>query len=122
MGADFIWALCPKCDLTISGRKKVLNEVVDKLTNNDVDLDEYGYLNINEYKNSLRSCLISYMNFQDSREVGIYDDFKSPIWLTGGISWGDSPTDAFDIMETICTSEKMFQLLKKWAKEDSKND
>ena len=38
--------------------------------------------------------------------------------ITGGMSWGDSPTDAFDSMSAISDFDPVYELMKEFSRED----
>lgn len=51
------------------------------------------------------------------RDVAAVTLGRSPLtyWMSGGMSWGDSPTESFDTLQTIGRSPLIRDLLQAWA-------
>jgi hypothetical protein len=47
-----------------------------------------------------------------------YNPLTFPIGVTGGMSWGDPPTDAYEHFNNLGQCAPIMDLLLKWARED----
>lgn len=113
MGADFLYNYIPICKLTPKRLAALAAEVSDvdyldpDLLNKGIPLTEEVLKNaINDYTSG-RWAL--------SREVSVMSMPHADFYITGGMSWGDPPTDAYDDFKLLSDVE---DLLLKWAIED----
>jgi hypothetical protein len=113
MGADLIVAIC---EMTVSQDEAI--ERASKLVNDDLvglikTLDEWGvgpWAGIEselptkdealEYLRDQIEVVYSYMDRRDCVPLNIDGKVYA---LTGGMSWGDTPTDAYDAF-SVCSS------------------
>ena len=112
MGADFLLTVVPVCELTperIAALKAKLDEAFK-----DEEEDDYG-----NTKESIADSLDEYINcdFGSSREVGTLGIRGVTYLVTGGMSWGDEPTEAYG---HLCRLDMFYDQLEAWALEDNK--
>ena len=122
MGADFIFHTLPACHLT-EGRLAALRLLANTATleNDDPSGD---YEEDEDWRRALLAAIDCLAKEYD-REVGrwnVTDDPQNPllfpVWITGGMSWGDPPTDAYEHFDNLGQCPAIMELLLKWAKED----
>jgi len=117
MGADFMYITIPKFKVTDEIVKE-FNSIVDKLD----DFDD-PYLGIGYTKVDIKRAFEELKEFELRRDVAeIYlcenNDLKH--YITGGLSWGDAPTDAFDILcilqDAMSISPELEAKVEEWHK------
>jgi len=112
MGADFIYAWIPNCDIT-EERRKELDAIVEAVTEFP-DFED----SLEAWKGRLNDALDSLDG--GSREVSVLElpgaDYS--VLLTGGMSWGDEPTDAMRCFSAIGDCNELFEKLAEWARAD----
>jgi hypothetical protein len=95
-----------------------------KLKNRDLDecCDLYDEVPIEIVREDLTGIADEYWNLTKYRDVVVLQPTgcRVPYICSGGMSWGDSPTDSFDVIEKMLVVAKIFRLLYKWAKQDQK--
>lgn len=122
MGADFVYSILPLCEKT-DGRVAELKKLIE-----DATLDDYGKImppwqgfcdegDFNDCKDDILAALDEYWDLQYRRDVGLLclDPRGITCILTGGMSYGDSPTDAYLVFEKL---EGLWDYFEKYAKED----
>ena len=120
MGADFIYHILPRCELTPQRRIELIWKIEQIETKDElVNLIENPFWIDDDETDGLKQFLIdkieSYENLNYRRDVGwLYLNDRFYL-LTGGMSWGDEPTDAFTEFEYL---QWAWPELEKWAKED----
>lgn len=104
MGADLCITLIPCCKLSKTRLAK-LHEMAE---------DDEGY-----DKEFVLQSLSDYASgeFNGRRDVGEISVRGVSYYVTGGMTWGDSPTDAFD---SVAALSQFFPYLEEWALEDNK--
>lgn len=111
MGADFCFAIIPVCKVTPE-REAKLKLLVEDLFK-DHDEDEFGHT-----KEDVLSAVDSYADsFDCHREVGTMTIRGAAYYITGGMTWGDSPTEAYDELSVL---DELFEQLEEWSLEDNK--
>lgn len=123
MGADFLLAYMPAFKPT-KKRIKELHKIVDSIPfDDDSDYNEIHGIELNYDKESYHNKIDEILDLQNRRDTGtIYIDNK-PYIFTGGMSWGDEPTESFDVIESvyrILEATGNDNLFEKWLKEDWK--
>lgn len=133
MGADFLGAMCP---MEISR-----DEAKERLRKYDKEfllshLDDYFCQQFDEddttaYEQAIQwvdDCInITYDYYErGSRDTTVFNFRGVPILITGGLSWGDDPTDAFQPMGVVQSLELtvsatfLAEHMKEWRKEQEK--
>jgi hypothetical protein len=125
MGADFVFQTLPKFDI-IPARIQLLNDTIDAW--DDKDLPDMSDIleqvlsyesTIEDIKSLARENLKELETIPNSREVGIYHrPGEYDEWITGGCTWGDSPTDAFDIFAFFGMIDSLYDDIMLFARED----
>lgn len=133
MGADMILYVLPLCKYTKD------REIEAKWFAENLDLDEnesfkdlvrafqeYNFESFSEDKQAemrretikqIIDELEEYWDLQFRRDVGVIQEGRIPFIVTGGLSWGDDPTEASNSFFVL----KVFHdLFKEWAFEDAK--
>lgn len=120
MGADFIWAYVPAARIT-SERGELLKGLLGSLSTEDLHENSYPEGDPNPVK-SLGESMKWYEDAARCRETSCiqFPGMKFAIYLSGGMSYGDTPTSALDHMIRIGGCQDLWQILEKWAKEDVK--
>lgn len=107
MGADFCLAIIPRCALTpkrLAQLKKAIKSDDDYIRNDKeiaIVLDKYAS---GELFNSREVTWISFKT-------------GASYWVTGGMSWGDAPTDVYD---SISMLDQFFDTMERWSIADHK--
>lgn len=129
MGADMVIYMLPACDLT-DDRMEVLGNIVENLDNSELDgiLEDVGLVGVmegsrNEAKEAFRDLLTAMQDLYDSRQVQLWGTasngpLKYPVLITGGLSFGDDPTEACSTMQQVGASVEIWDKLAEWARED----
>lgn len=119
MGADFIFAVLPHCNLTPGREAKALNHI-----STCENWDDSGYLEVEEMRKLAAEAIKEYPSFAGRRDTGLFSAGYLPNSLryisyiiTGGMSWGDSPTESYDQFNHIEACDGLWAMLLKWAKE-----
>ena len=110
MGADFMYVVIPGAIKT-DGREKELRKAIM----------EYILGLGNEYEDGQTLFLYSeeYWQLLNRRDTDIIHLVGSLTYiLTGGLSWGCSPTASFDIISALASIQVVWDLLMKWSTED----
>ncbi len=126
MGADFMFAASPRCELTRE-RKRRVKETIRAISDEKLleVVDDYWPLGLDDestpakirvelYKAVLENAEI------ENRETG-WVQLDGMDWIaniTGGMSWGDSPTESFDSMSAIACFDPVYELMKEFSRED----
>jgi hypothetical protein len=100
MGADLCWVSLPIGEDTLIIKEKIRAAELSLLL--DI-IDNYG---LEPEENNEKDFAIKYFdnlidivfnpNFMNRRDVG-YDHYRKEL-VTGGMSWGDSPTESYDLL------------------------
>jgi len=121
MGASFLFAVLPACVLTKERRQQLL-AIIDKMD----DSTEFSSCvfpdeeDLDAIKEALKTDVGIYEKLDTFRDTGGYTpDGSFPLLLTGGMSWGDPPTDSYDILNELAAVPDIWNALAKWAREDA---
>ncbi len=126
MGADFMFTVCPRCELT-QERKKRIKETIRAISDEDLlevvndywqpclaDESTPAEIRVELYRVVLENAEI------ENRETS-WIQLEGMDWvanITGGMSWGDSPTESFDSMHSIAYFDPVYDLMKEFSRED----
>ncbi len=123
MGADFLLTAIPKFKRT-KERQKQLLKILDTINFGDDDEDSMGHSK-QSYIDSINDFFSN--DFTDYRDCTTMEFNDIPYIFTGGMSWGDEPTDSFFIINILydlfCSFEDDAggsELYEEWVKEDLK--
>jgi hypothetical protein len=116
MGADFVFAVAPACTLT-KERSEELEQIIDTLEYSDCPEWDEEEAELEDVQEGLRAAVSEYAI--ESREIGVFcPDETFPYKVTGGMSWGDAPTEAYQHFLHLEQCPKIWHKLVEWAKED----
>ena len=122
MGADFIFETLPACHLTES-RLAALRLLANTATLENDD-PSGAYEEDEDWRQALLAAIDCLAKDYD-REVCLWDvtddphsPLRFPVWITGGMSSGDPPTDAYEHFDNLGQCPPILDLLLTWAKED----
>ena len=120
MGADFNYQIVPLFKMT-DKRKAILNQRIETIDNDNHELITSGYLEdaLEAKKESLR-VINNYPNMEYYRDIGTLHLHDCLYILSGGMSWGDDPTDSFRDLCILAEIPDFWILGEKWSKEDWK--
>jgi hypothetical protein len=121
MGADMILYCAPACDLTPEPIQR-LEQVIWAIPYDDPDLRELmqalGYNDAECAKECIiERCQEGQYESRDTTNVRI-PGCPYQIRVTGGLSWGEPPTEACGILEHVERCPPAWQILEEFAKED----
>ena len=117
MGADFIGCWAPACELTPK-RRKILEELVENMTDEEAEnINDLGYVNSQD---DVLSAIDDFANTDSSREADFFmlPEMSFGIYVTGGMSYGDPPTDKTTTFWLLSEMSLIWARLTEWAKED----
>ena len=91
--------------------RKMIEEVNNNLTNEDIteykqNLIEYANYEEDkkrdlDVKETIKNAIMKFFECLNGNEVDYIIRNNETIWLTGGMSWGDNPTEAFTQFENF---------------------
>jgi hypothetical protein len=128
MGADFIHAAIPCCEFT-DERKAEIDRLVRSLPNEEFhewrnfprhegdDIDQLGYFG----RWFAEEVLPSLWDIPEMSDVGVWNDSSAEVksyWLTGGLSYGDAPTESYRVIQAVIYVNELNNLLHRYAKDD----
>lgn len=124
MGADFLFAAAPQPTLN-EERKQAIKDLLEQIPYQDMlDVDnDFGGFDDTSSAEAMRKELfdtIVEVCEMDNRETSNIQ-LDGMDWMgviTGGMSWGDTPTDSFETIATINRFPPVWDLLKHFAQED----
>ena len=117
MGADFICCYIPAAKID-EDRKRRLLEIA--AAEEPRDWEDSHYESAEDYGKAIAAA-VEYLAGLPNRETVVIDfpGAEYPALLTGGMSWGDTPTDAFDHFDVILVhAPAVVELLERWARQD----
>ena len=125
MGADFCMAKFPRFTFN-DNRKEQFLQALQSMTEDDREHlydcyyfdDESDSLVIEDMLEVIEEA--SDLVPRETGEWSEYDENGNTIWLTysGGMSWGDSPTDAYSVLDKAGHLESVYNLAMKFSAED----
>tara|TARA_R110002096_G_scaffold274047_2_gene467852 strand:+ start:119 stop:532 length:414 start_codon:yes stop_codon:yes gene_type:complete len=127
MSADFLFVKTPKFTMT-EDRKNILTEELSNMTpQNYDDLRDELFWNDESVKAIQEGCLEI---IEEAMDLGWPSDAtydheynkngeRMEILYTGGMSWGDSPTDSYDLVSSI-GHIPLWDTIERFAVEDCK--
>src|SRR6266478_8073747 len=131
MGADFLMYSAPKCQLTPE-RLSLAQGAIQGMTDRQIlsSLEAFEGLTYAEEDQAegcaeYRQQLLKDLEFYSDPCGPEVIDWTPPgcdrgFYFTGGMSWGDSPTEAADIFRRLSSCPKLWRLLDRWAVADER--
>jgi len=123
MGSDFIYSYVPKCEITPERKARLLT-LADNLTEDSPEIDSLRNEcdpagSLEELREEVRGAI----GLLADEPLGLRSvvDLDLPgadyaILFTGGLSWGDDPTDSYRPLSTIAATVAIWAQLEEWAK------
>lgn len=124
MGADLVLASLPAVELS-KGRSRKLHRLADRWSEDKLRewaeslcLDAEA---IAEARESLHGHIDALVHFASRRDVVTLRlaDCAFPLWFSGGMTWGDSPTEAYDTFVALDAAGPIHDQLRAWALRDA---
>lgn len=118
MGADLILYDVPACGID-DDRRKVLTDLIAASTLHDTPGE---YDDLEEYQADMTGAVAAYECFNQRRDTALIRMEGAPYssWLTGGMSWGDDPTEIAPKFSRLVDHAPIMDQLRRWAIEDAK--
>lgn len=122
MSGDFMWGYVPAARIT-PPRTKFLRDLLKSTSVNDLDENSYSEDDPDPV-GSLKAAMQWYKVAMHCTETSVvqFPGMKYSIYLSGGMSWGDIPTEACGHMFRIDGHRDLWKILEKWSKEDVKEE
>jgi hypothetical protein len=125
MGADMTIQVCPACDMT-ADRMEFLRGLARGAGDDDPSLRELIEAEYLDSPDEARQRLLEVVEFlaedvyqrRDVCTLLLAEGQAYELLVTGGLSWGDAPTDAYDYLQTIGYFQPLWDALRAWAIED----
>ena len=121
MGADFLFHLMPWCELTNERQARLITAIESITEEEFLDIEFYVAEDLENLHVTLTDYALDYLNWAGRRDVGCFHIENIAYLLTGGMSHGDSPTDAFDMFMAMAAVPRIYDLILVWAEEDYLN-
>ena len=133
MGADFCACGVPLCELTeerLTALRAVMADYTDKeiitIAEDWVSLDPDYLEELSEagkahvLRRHFVDRALESISYLDSRCASPirFDGMDYAVLLTGGMTWGDAPTEAYETFMEVCAANKMWKLMQTFARED----
>jgi len=122
MGADMLVYTLPACHLS-EARDQEMCLLIDNIPDKEFEntqLADACEEDEDDIRKVLKDYYLDFAGNTDSRELACMDDpdWKYPLFVTGGLSWGDTPTEIADPMGQLENIQPIWDRLAMWAIED----
>ena len=119
MGAELLLAALPAVDLSAERRQR-LHEIVSGLSEQELqqlDPDDWDAGGPEELRRQLHEHVAAFRGPDERRDVVPLHAPLMPyeLWVTGGLSWGDDPTDIWDCFCLLGSCPAVWSQLQEWA-------
>ncbi|MCE9553861.1 MAG: hypothetical protein K8T91_10875 [Planctomycetes bacterium] len=121
MGANFLLYSLPWTELD-AARQKELHDAVDKLTDDQLQgVADAVCLQVPTARAAIHAAACDYVKLNNRRDTTSCPPDTDSYWriYTGGLSWGEPPTECCQTFEIIGACDPLFGLIERWAREDS---
>jgi hypothetical protein len=125
MGADLILYYLPDADTRKAGRREAFIRLIDALAK-ELTPKLPGYLVGNDIQQQRDALLQAFdkleglKTLRDVARIQPYED-RPPLLVSGGLSWGDYPSESSEILDKLLRIPGCYALLERWAGEDQFN-
>jgi hypothetical protein len=119
MGANFLLYRIPACKET-KYRKKKLRALARKYTPSLHGHYRMDVFPLDTFRKQLLTALEDYWCFPESREIFLDTIDGVKLHTTGGMSWGDAPTEAAEVITILEECDEIIACLQRWAEADAK--
>ena len=123
MGADLILLFLPCADTKKKGRRREFVALVKRLSQKDLkDSSVFGDVKIEKARRILIGHFDRLEELKGLRDTAIITPYadKPPLLITGGLSWGDYPTESSEPISSLAEVPGVYEMFEKWAVEDQK--
>ena len=125
--SDFMFLSVPKCHWSQERAHKLGKSLLDRPASFLLKMAEQNGrdLEIGEIDVVINNCLAAFEgihNQPERRDMSVvqFEGMEFPYFITGGMSYGDSPTAAFDDMQWLLSMPSAtYGLLIEWAQYDA---
>jgi len=119
MGAEFILYALPACEMTAQ-RAEVLKQQLAALPDEDLAEIACDYGETDDARDRVRQAIDFLLVAGGQRDVSDFylGGMPYPLLVTGGLSWGDFPTDAACEFSLISGCSRLYVQLEEWARQD----
>ena len=119
MGANLLLAALPAATLTDERRER-LQEIVSGLSEEELqqlDPEDWDAESPEELRRKLHDHVAAHYGPDERRDVVVLHAPLMPyeLWVTGGMSWGDDPTDICDCFCLLGSCPAIWSQLQEWA-------
>jgi hypothetical protein len=118
MGADFLCVTCPRFQPTASRLKQLRRHVRELPATEIATLAEERGWKPAEVKAVVLNAIKELPELDSRRDVGTICCDGAVHWITGGMSSGESPTDAYDILDWLTLVPSVLERMQRWAQAD----
>ena len=117
MGADFLLYTLPACNFD-EERVAELEKLIDGLPEEELPEDYYN--DPPEPRQLLKDMLEDYLERLHGRETTVlcFEGWPYPMCFSGGMSWGDKPTEIAESMSILLDCDPVWNKLEEWAQAD----
>jgi hypothetical protein len=126
VGVNYIFVSLPMVPDTPEVRQE-LNQVIDRLDLANLPEETLWELGLevdeelpdaDQVRTAVRELVQEYFNQQASREVTVENIEGVAYLTTGGLSWGDAPTEAFNVFSAVLTVAPLYDRMQEIASRD----
>jgi hypothetical protein len=114
MGADFIYAYVPKCELNEERRKRLAAIIAGLAEDDNPGLEN----SIEEWRARLTTALEAMEGSRRDVSTLSLPGAEYEVLISGGMSWGEEPTNACTLFGDIGECADLFAELKEYARDD----
>lgn len=125
MGADFLLYSLPWTELD-AARRQELHDIVDQLNDEQLQVvaDAVCLLDqedLPKARAAIHAAVCEYVELDGRRDTTSCRHGTDPYWriYTGGLSWGDAPTECCQTFDIIVACDPLSELIELWAREDA---
>ena len=120
MGVDLLLAYVPWTNLSLNGRRQKLRDLIDHIQEEDLKelSEEVGCETIEEARDTIREAMEDYEQFCGIRTCTLLAFGDCLYAFSGGMSYGEEPSDAFTLMGRISMVVPLIEILFQWSRED----
>ena len=123
MGADFRCAILPAVELTPENLN-ALRQAAEDMTADELDWVRECHCGDSDDEATVAALVLRAVNdlplVAQSREVALIDKeriagCRYPVWITGGIAYGDPPTEAYSTFAVLADAVGVYEKLEELA-------
>lgn len=109
MGADFVFETLPAADID-NYRLMHLRTLAKAAAPAWGDKEAYH--------EALLDAIEAYPDLVNRRDTALFHQPDYDLLITGGTTWGDNPTEAFNTMSALASCESIWEALEEYARHD----